>query len=88
MDERYIIAGYGYSSIILWETASGNEVARFVSYKDGEWSAVTSEGYYNCSPNGEQYLNIISGMKVYSMEKFPSKFFKPEIFKTFFKKVD
>ena len=32
-----------------------------VAFEDGEWLAITSEGYYNSSEKGAQYLSVKVG---------------------------
>jgi WD40 repeat protein len=61
----------------LWDVATGTELARFVSFADGEWIVITPEGYFNASPKGATHMNVRVGMDVYSMDNFYEKFFNP-----------
>jgi len=41
----------------LWNIETGQEIAKMVSFDDGEWITVTPEGYYVASANAGQYIN-------------------------------
>lgn len=77
-DNRYALT-VGDASLRVWDIATGREVAMMVSFEDGEWLAITSEGYYNASPNGHKYMSLITGEKTYGMEQFYDVFFRPDI---------
>ncbi|RQV93835.1 MAG: hypothetical protein EH224_11850, partial [Calditrichaeota bacterium] len=77
-DGRQIIAGsrYGKSAVIN-DVSTGKEIARFISFSDGEWVVITPKGYFNASPNGAKYLNVRVGNQVYSIDNFHEKYFNP-----------
>ena len=77
-DGKNIITGsfYGKSAVIN-EVSTGKEIAKFVSFSDGEWIIITPEGYFNASPNGAKYLNVRVGNQVYSIDNFHEKYFNP-----------
>ncbi len=58
---------------------SKTEVARLFAFADGEWIIITSEGYFNASPNGAKYLNVRVGQRVYSIDNFYEQYFNPGI---------
>jgi hypothetical protein len=53
------------------------EAARFYAFSDGEWIAITPEGYFNSSTNGAKYINVRIGSQVYSIDNFYEKFYNP-----------
>ena len=61
----------------LWDVNTGQEIAQFVSFTDGEWIIITPEGYFNASPSGAKHLNVRIGNNVYSIDNFYEKFFNP-----------
>lgn len=65
----------------LWDIASGKEIAQFINFIDGEWIAITPEGYYNASSNGDKYLNARIGNRVYGIENYREAFFRPDLVK-------
>ena len=66
-------------TVRLWETATGKEIAQFISFTDGEWIAITPDGYYNASPNGDKYLNVRVGNNVYGIDQYRNTFYRPQI---------
>ncbi|BAI80377.1 conserved hypothetical protein [Deferribacter desulfuricans SSM1] len=54
-------------------------IAQFLSFVDGEWIVITPEGYYNASPNGDKYLNVRIGNKVYGIENYREAFYRPDL---------
>ncbi|MCL2761618.1 MAG: WD40 repeat domain-containing protein, partial [Treponema sp.] len=77
-DGRQILSGSRDGTIRLWDT-TGNEIAQFISFADGEWIVFTPDGYYNASPNGDAHLNVRVENKVYGLNQYRAVFNKPEI---------
>jgi WD40 repeat protein len=77
-DDGYALS-VGDASMRIWDITTGQEIAMMVSFEDGEWLAITPEGYYNSSPNGHKYLRLLMGEKAYSMEQFYDVFYRPDI---------
>ena len=78
-NSRTILLGGLDGSTRLVDVATGEELLQMVSYKDGEWVALTPQGYYTTSPGGEMYLNVRTGNSVQGIEKYRSQFNKPEL---------
>jgi len=77
-DNRYALST-GDATLRVWDIASGLEVATMISFEDGEWLAITPEGYYNSSPNGHKYIRLLRDEKAYSMDQFYDVFYRPDI---------
>jgi uncharacterized caspase-like protein len=76
---KQILSGSDDGTVRLWDVASGKEIARFISFYDDEWIAITPDGYYNTSLNGDKYLNVRKGNEVYGIDKWRKTFYRPEI---------
>jgi WD40 repeat protein len=77
-DDQTIVSGsYNGKSAVIREVSTGRELARFVSFADGEWIVITPEGYFNASPGGARHLNVRVGKNVYAIDNFYEKFFNP-----------
>lgn len=76
-DIKYAVSSSRDGTSRLWDINTGKEIARFVSFSDGEWIVITPEGYFNASPNGAKYLNVRVGNKVYSIDNFYEKYYNP-----------
>ena len=78
-DAKSFVSGGSDGTIRRWDTKTGKEIAQFISLKDGEWIAITPEGYYNSSANGHKFLYIRVSPKVYGIEQFYDVFYRPDI---------
>ena len=74
-DEHYSSVNH----INVFNKTSKSEVARLFAFANGEWIIITSEGYFNASPNGAKYLNVRVGQRVYSIDNFYEQYFNPGI---------
>jgi WD40 repeat protein len=63
----------------LWRVADGIELVTMMGFGDGEWIALTPDGYYAASPKGDTHLNVRLGNQVYGIDQFRSTFYRPEI---------
>ena len=78
-DGKYVLSGSNDASTRIWDAATGKEIVTMVGFKDGEWLVITSEGYYNASGKGAQYLNVKVGEQKYDMNLFYDVFYRPDI---------
>jgi WD40 repeat protein len=68
------------SAIRIFNISTGEEIAMMVGFEDGEWLAITSEGYYNASEKGAQYLNTEFEGKDYTVDQFYDVFWRCQFF--------
>jgi len=78
-DGKFIISGSYDGTMRMWDINTGKEIAQFISFNDKEWAIITPEGYFNASKNGSKYINVIQGMKAYSIDNFFETYFRPDI---------
>jgi WD40 repeat protein len=78
-DQRFVLSGSWDTTVKLWNLASGREVLTTVGLAGGEWISVTPEGYYSASSNGDKYLNVRVGDKVYGIDQWRSQFYQPKV---------
>ena len=78
-DGKYIISVGGDASIRVFNASTGEEIAVMIGFEGGEWLVVTSEGYYNASDKGAQYLKVKFAGKDYTVDQFYDVFYRPDI---------
>jgi hypothetical protein len=44
----------------FFSTQSGETIAELHIFEDGEWVIMTPEGYFDASPNGRKYINVLT----------------------------
>lgn len=66
-------------TIHLWNLGNGDELCRFIGFRDGEWIALTPEGFFNASPSGAKHLNVRLGNEVYAMDQFYDALYRPDL---------
>ncbi len=76
-DGKTIISGSDDGTLRIWDAATGAETVQLLSFTNGEWMAITPEGYFNPSKEGARLVNVRIGNLVYSMESFFERFFSP-----------
>ena len=79
-DGKYVISA-GDASTRIWDVSTGEEVASMIAFPDGEWIVITSNGYYNSSPKGDQYLSVKVKGKDYTIEQLRESFYRPDLVK-------
>lgn len=77
---KYVISA-GDASTRIWDVSTGEEVASMIAFEDGEWIITTSNGYYNSSPKGDQYLSVKVSGKDYTIEQLRESFYRPDLVK-------
>jgi WD40 repeat protein len=78
-DGKHIISVATDAAVRIWNTSTGEEIALLIGFEDGEWLAITSEGYYNSSEKGAQYLKVKFEGTDYTVDQFYDVFYRPDI---------
>ena len=78
-DGRHALSGGYDGSTRIWDIKSGKEIAKMISFDDGEWVIITPEGYYEASPGGAKNINVTVGNQVYSIDNYAETFYRPDL---------
>lgn len=76
---RYVLMTMNDATVRIYDAKTGEEIAMMVGFDDGEWLVITSEGYYNSSEKGAEYLSVKVGEQKYDMNLFYDVFYRPDI---------
>ncbi|MDO9287768.1 MAG: hypothetical protein Q7T83_03140, partial [Thermodesulfovibrionales bacterium] len=75
---RYVVSTQD-ASVRIWDISTGEEIASMVGFGESGWLIITSNGYYNASEKGAEYLSVIVGEQKYDMNLFYDVFYRPDI---------
>jgi len=74
-----IAAGAGDGSVRILATSDGSEIARMIRFDDDQWITMIPEGYFVASQEGDRWVNVRMGGKVYGIDQFYDVFYRPDI---------
>lgn len=69
------------ASTRLFDVSTGDELATFISFEDGQWLVTTPNGYYNASEKGDQYLSLKVKGADYTIAQLRESFYRPDLVK-------
>jgi len=80
-DGQLALSGSKDGTVCLWDIQHGEELVKFIALGNGEWVAVTPDGYYDSSPAGEEGMYWVTqpGIESFSVQQFASLFRRPDI---------
>ncbi len=78
-DGHHLISAGSDSTARLWDVSTGKELVSFMNFNQGEWLAITPEGYYSSSAKGSDNLNVRTGNTVRGINQFYDVFYRPDI---------
>ena len=76
---KTLLVRNGGGGVKLYDTLSGRERATLTTFDDGEWLAITADGYFNASVKGAEHLTLTVDGKPLSLERLYDPFFRPDI---------
>jgi WD40 repeat protein len=76
-DGKFVATG-DEGSLRIWDLKSSEEIVSLTVFDDGEWVAITPEGYFNVSKNGARHLKVKVGNNAYSIEHFFERYYEPD----------
>ena len=78
-DSLRIYGSQSTGEIKIWETRTGEHLARIMEFTGNEWLSMTPEGYYAASEQAGQYLNVRVGLHVQGVDQYYEVFYRPDL---------
>jgi WD40 repeat protein len=78
-DGRTIASGSADGTRRLWEAATGLPLLSEIAFDDGEWVAITPEGFFDASEGGAKHLTVVRGLTPYALDQFYDAFHRPDL---------
>jgi WD40 repeat protein len=76
---KRLFAGAVDGSVRILATADGAESARLIRFDDDAWISIIPEGYFAASQDGDRWVNVRVGDRVYGIDQFYDVFYRPDI---------
>ncbi len=73
------IASASGDGIRIWDKQSGRLLVTLTKFAEGEWMAITPEGYFAASKNGAKKLILVRGYETYSIDQFYQRLYRPDL---------
>jgi len=81
-DDKYLISSSYDGDTKIWDVQAKKVVLDIANFDDGEWVAITPDGYFNASKNGAKHLTMLTKpMSITSIDDYYKKFYRPDIVK-------
>jgi caspase domain-containing protein len=75
------VAAASLAATRIYDVATGDELATYIAFEDGEWLATTPSGYYNASEKGDDHLRVTIAGVPYTISQMRESFFRPDLVK-------
>lgn len=76
---KSLLINSGGSGVKIYDVLSGRERATLTTFDDGEWLAITADGYFNASAKGAKNLALTVEGTPLTLERLYDPFFRPDI---------
>lgn len=76
---KRLFAGAVDGSVRILAAADGEESARLIRFDDDAWISIIPEGYFAASQDGDRWVNVRVGDRVYGIDQFYDVFYRPDI---------
>jgi WD40 repeat protein len=92
-DDALVVSASEDGSVRLWKLGRAEPVFSFMAVGE-EWLFWTPEGYYSCSPNGENLIawkihdDSPPGYRIVGPEQFRKQFYRPDLFRYLLEELD
>ncbi len=93
LNDSFVITASRDRTVRFWRQGHGQPILSLLMAGD-DWLTWTPEGYYSCSPNGENLIawkiadNSLRGYRFVGPEQFRKKFRRPDLFRHLLGEVD
>jgi WD40 repeat protein len=78
-DGTRVLSASGDYTVKLWNANTGEVLATLTRAEDGEWLAITPEGFFVASKKGADLLSAVRGFEVYSIDQLFQSLYRPDL---------
>ena len=78
-DSHHVLLGGRDGTIGIWDVDNRQELVRLIASQDGDWLAMTPEGYFASSSSGAEILNIVRGLEATTISQVHQSLFSPDL---------
>jgi WD40 repeat protein len=78
-DGKRIVSGSVDGTTRIWSVETGEELATFITADNGEWLAITPEGFFAASEKGANLIGAVRGLEIYSIDQFYQSLYRPDV---------
>jgi uncharacterized caspase-like protein len=76
-DGKILASGGRNGSVKLWRGTTGSVLATRFTLANNDWAVVDSEGRFDASPGGMEYLHYATGLTTISLEELKERYYEP-----------
>jgi hypothetical protein len=78
-DGRQLLSGSWDGTIRVWSAETGAALVSFLATPEGEWLAITPEGFFAASSKGAEMLSVVRGLEAFSIDQFYQALYRPDL---------
>jgi hypothetical protein len=78
-DKTRLVVDWDGSKIETFDALDGSSETTFVAGPSGEWVLMTEAGFFAASENGARMLNMVRGLRAYSIDQVFQALYRPDL---------
>ena len=78
-DDKRLLTASRDGSVAIWDIVSGQRLASFLTGKDGDWLAMSRDGFFTTAHRDPKMLAIVHGTEVTSIAQVHQSLFNPDL---------
>jgi WD40 repeat protein len=78
-DGKRVMTASEDTTVGIWDADTGSLLAKLIGLTDHQWVTITPEGFFDASPEGAEQLNIVRGLKAYSIDQAYNALYRPDL---------
>lgn len=78
-NSRWIVSGHADGVVRIWDAATCQRIVSLLATSDGEWLAITPEGFFAGTPKGAEMLSVVRGLDVFAIDQAYQSLYRPDL---------
>jgi WD40 repeat protein/uncharacterized caspase-like protein len=78
-DGTRVISAGSDATVRIWDNATGEQLAMLVGSRNGNWLAITPQGFFNAAAKGGEMLSLVRGLDITTIDQVHQSLFNPDL---------